>query len=151
VSTFLGNPSGQSAASDLKKKLLPLLEQHVLNWRDKVLVVYASVVGYEDGIGFVQAQMGDDAIVICLDTLSNSDKAFDQQNAIFSTFEERERALEIAKRIGTVLEPKWPLGWENSEALVVFPENIPNNSLPILYKEGRKYQERPWTPLFPRS
>jgi uncharacterized protein (DUF433 family) len=30
-------------------------------------------------------------------------------------------------------------------------KNVPNNTLPILFKEGRIYNERPWTPLFPRS
>lgn len=38
-----------------------------------------------------------------------------------------------------------PLGYENSQALLVFPYNPPNNTLPIIWSSIRD-----WIPLFPR-
>ncbi|MDQ3706642.1 MAG: ATP-binding protein [Chloroflexota bacterium] len=149
VDDFIG--SGQSATSDIKRNIIPLLEQHVLDWKKRVLLVYAAVAGYEEGIEHLNDQLSTDLIIVCRDILTVADKAFSHENDIFSTFEDRERAREIAHRIGSVLEPKMPLGWENSQALIVFPDAVPNNTLPILYKEGRNYKETPWVPLFPRS
>lgn len=62
----------------------------------------------------------------------------------------RERAMRLADEIGSQLEKRHPLGYEDSQALVVFPDTVPNNTLPILYKQGRKYQGRDWIPLFRR-
>ena len=60
------------------------------------------------------------------------------------------RARELAYRYGSMLERKQPLGWKDSQALVVFYNTVPNNSLPILYKTGLVNHEVPWYPLFPR-
>lgn len=44
-----------------------------------------------------------------------------------------------------------PLGFENSQALVVFPYNPPNNTIPILWASRFSVAEnRYWKPLFPR-
>lgn len=60
------------------------------------------------------------------------------------------KARKIAETIGASLEKRHPLGWEDSEALVVFPDNTPNNTLPILWKAGAKVDGKEWHPLFPR-
>ena len=33
---------------------------------------------------------------------------------------------------------------------VVFYDNVPNNTLPIFYKDGANYKGKPWKALFPR-
>ncbi len=45
-----------------------------------------------------------------------------------------------------------PLGFKNSQALVVFPYNPPNNTLPVIWS-GRliKKFDRKWIPLYPRN
>ena len=76
---------------------------------------------------------------------------YSPENNIFETPEERLKAFDIAHRIGSVLYRNNPLGWEDSQALVVFPENVPNNTLPLFYAEGVEYNGHPWRALFPRA
>ena len=40
----------------------------------------------------------------------------------------------------------FPLGYENSQALIIFPYNPPNNTLPIIWSS-----KAGWKPLYPRS
>lgn len=47
---------------------------------------------------------------------------------------------------------KHPLGFKNSQALVVFPYNPPNNTLPIIWSSSFiKKLDRKWIPLYPRN
>ncbi len=47
---------------------------------------------------------------------------------------------------GVVSEKKNPLGYKNSQSLVVFEHTTPNNTLPIIWSDANG-----WRPLFPRS
>ncbi len=45
-----------------------------------------------------------------------------------------------------------PLGYKNSQALVVFEYGVPNNTLPIIWETKYiKCEKRPWVPLFSRN
>jgi hypothetical protein len=79
------------------------------------------------------------------DVLCDSDKAFSSSSKAFGSESERLRAKELAQEKGEELEKKWPLGFGDCQALVVFFENCPNNTLPILGKNGKE-----WRALFPR-
>ena len=147
VDDFIG--SGQSATEQLAK-LTSRLHQ-IPRWGDRVLFIYATVVGFEKGMKCIEEHIGQEIIVLSYKVLTEADRAFSPENSIFDTAEERNRAREIAHRIGSVLEKDNPLGWENSQALVVFPDNIPNNTLPIFYKQGVEYNGQLWRPLFPRA
>lgn len=78
--------------------------------------------------------------------LNNSDKCFDESSLIFAKAIDREKAKNTCLTFGSKLEPKHPLGYENCQSIVVFPNTCPNNSLPILWKETKD-----WTPLFKRG
>jgi hypothetical protein len=80
-----------------------------------------------------------------IDELSDRDKAFSSESTIWDSDDERNEARKIAISKGESLEPKQPLGYGGSEALIVFPSNCPNNSLPILWKRTER-----WRPLFQR-
>jgi hypothetical protein len=58
-------------------------------------------------------------------------------------------AKEIVLIYGKKIVKNAPLGRKDGQLLVVFPDNCPNNSLPILWKTGTS--SFPWTPLFGRS
>lgn len=149
VNDFVG--TGHSAVSDLKRNVIEPLEKNIPAWREKVLVVYAVVVGFEDGITYIREHVDYDIPVICARTLTSADKAFSEENDIFATADERIKARELANKVGLAIEKRAALGYEGSEALIVFPDNVPNNSLPILYKEGAQYDGKTWKSLFPRS
>ena len=149
IDDFVG--TGRSAVQGLKERILPLLEEKIPNWREWILLIYAVVVAYEEGLDYIQSNFGNDISVVCFQRQTEADKAFSPQSSIFESAEDRFRAQDIAKRIGDSLERRHPLGYEDSQALIVFPNNVPNNTLPIFCKADSTYQGRPWTPLFPRS
>lgn len=81
---------------------------------------------------------------IC-DPLTEASKCFSDQSLIFTDQPTRGKARELAYRHGVNLEKKWPLGWKDCQATVVFDSSCPNNCLPILWKQSKN-----WTPLFRR-
>jgi hypothetical protein len=83
------------------------------------------------------------------DLLTESDRCFSERSAIFTSEADRVKAKEIALTYGKKLVKNAPLGYKDGQLLVVFPDNCPNNSLPILWKTGTPIS--PWTPLFGRS
>lgn len=117
----------------------------------KLHIVYATVAGFESGLRSIENAFPGVLSVSSVRTYSAADKAFSEDNNIFETAADRIRARDIAQRFGAQLEKNQPLGFEDSQALVVFPDNVPNNTLPILYKEGQLQNGHLWRPLFPRS
>jgi hypothetical protein len=146
VDDFVG--TGRSAVDGLERNIIAPLSSVRPAWHDDLLLVYAAITGFEEGLETIRVAFGSDVHVLCARPLSESDRAFHPDNGLFD-FSERERAKELAHRYGSLLEKKQPLGYENSQALVVFYDTVPNNSLPILYKSG-SVGEHIWTPLFPR-
>jgi hypothetical protein len=151
VDDFVG--TGQSALHDLQQNVIPRLETLGPDWFNRVLLIYAAIVGFESGLQHIEDEFSSLVSVVCTHRLTDADKAFHEENNLFSSVDERLRARKIASDIGLKLEKKHPLGWEDSQALVVFPETVPNNTLPILYKDkgGSVYEGKPWKALFRRS
>jgi hypothetical protein len=91
-------------------------------------------------------------------TLVSSEKypAFSYKNSIFGyrgkMLPIREFAYEYGKNLFDLTdrvtgdEKNFPLGFENSQALIIFPYNPPNNTLPIIWSNKNN-----WNPLYPRS
>lgn len=69
---------------------------------------------------------------------------------MWQSTDERLSAEEIARSMGDRLEARAPLGFGNTQGLVVFEGNCPNTTLPILHKRRRVLKET-FYPLFPRS
>jgi hypothetical protein len=80
------------------------------------------------------------------------DKAFSNNSEIFPDSRMRELVKELSKRYGDKLYHKGPLGYDESQALIVFPHNTPNNTLPIIWASHRNEKTIgvPWNPLFER-
>jgi hypothetical protein len=148
IDDFIG--SGHTAAAQINN-LMPRLRTYVPNWPDRMLFIYATIVGFEQGIQFIEEHVQSGIVVLSLKILTEADKAFSPNNTIFETNEERQRTYTIAHNIGRVLQKEHPLGWNDSQALIAFPDNVPNNTLPIFHRDGVDYNGRPWKALFPRS
>ena len=104
------------------------------------LVLFA----FESAVESVRAQSPFD--VVCVELLDERDRVFSRECTIFSTEEERIRAEEICRQHGEVLWPECPLGYDDSQALIAFDYQTPNNSLPILWSNAKN-----WIPIFERK
>ena len=145
IDDFIG--TGQSAREGLRA-LIKSLDDAKKGWRDDTFLVFAAIAGFEDGIRDIEAEFSSDLTVVCPRPLSNSDRAFHEDSPLFESAEDRLRAREMALRYGSLLDRRQPLGYEESQALVVFHDWVPNNSLPILWKAGQ-VNDKAWIPLFP--
>ncbi|MYC62708.1 MAG: ATP-binding protein [Caldilineaceae bacterium SB0661_bin_34] len=89
---------------------------------------------------------GIDIHVHCCDIIDGEGRVFSAESKVFVDSSEREDAKRVAELFGVRLEKQWPLGYGNLEGIVVFEDNCPNNSLPILWS-----QSNGWVAPFPRS
>ena len=113
-------------------------------------VVFATIVAHRSGWEKVQAlaaelQFGLEAY--CCEVLDETTRLFGPQSKAFPDPDERQRAREIVRTKGSLLEPKAPLGFGNLERAVVFERGCPNNSVPVLWSESASPR---WMPLFKR-
>ncbi|MGE0264538.1 MAG: hypothetical protein AB7V06_17815, partial [Candidatus Obscuribacterales bacterium] len=108
-----------------------------------------TVCGLDDGISAVSRCLGDirfEARVLCCDQVS---KCFSDTSNVFETSKDRASAKRVVEDIGLKLRPDKPLGYQDSQMLVVFHDNCPNNTLPILWAKPENHLFE-WNPLFLR-
>lgn len=88
--------------------------------------------------------------ILAGDVLGPESKTFDSKSEIFPHAAIRSQAEEIVvQRIGRRLYPDAPQGWGNMQSLVVFEHNTPNNTLPVIWKDGYVGKQL-WKAIFPR-
>ena len=92
------------------------------------------LLGFRQGIQYVQTQTP--FKVICLELLDERDRAFSPESTTFGSSEKRRRVEGICRQYGEILCPKFPLGYDDSQALLAFEYQTPNNSLPILWSSA---------------
>ena len=84
-------------------------------------------------------------------TLRVRDKAFSDCSLVFPEPEQRALAKTlILDTIGTDLSSRWPGGFGDLQALVVTADNVPNNTLPAIWKSGSVHGFQ-WRALFSRA
>jgi len=129
------------------------------DWLNNVDVYLGVMVAFRTGIEKVEkALKGKVTKVIAAQIFEESDRAFSPNNPIWSTSEEANAAAEWAKRIGHEVlmgkEQYTPdqdaLGWEGCQALVAFYYNVPNNTLPLFWSDGKCNGNEAWKPLIER-
>lgn len=149
VDDFVG--TGRSAARDLQTRLLAPLNKSYRCWRDHLLLIYAVVVGFEQGIDHIRDQLSPDVRVLCHRVLGEEARAFHAESDLFDSDEERLAAQRVAEEVGRELEGEQRrLGYGGLQALVVLRDNTPNDTLPILWSHGQ-VSNKAWRPLFPRQ
>jgi hypothetical protein len=140
---FIG--SGQS----LQKQLKMLASNHGHTLRNQNLnFFYIAVAGFQHGQKAVEEVISDLHLPLKLhvcDSLDESDRCFNKSSRYFPDEHERIQARQIAHDFGFQLVRENSLGWGNCQSAVIFPDNCPNNNLPILWAEVNS-----WQPLFRR-
>ena len=86
-----------------------------------------------------------DAEVYFCDELGDEHKVFSEASMVFPDANDRGRAREIAESKGVHLVRQMPLGFQDTQATIVFYQSCPNNTLPILWSTSNG-----WPALFPR-
>ncbi len=136
--------TGNTLVDGLKKKLELLRRVNAKGTR----IILITMVGFAEArdrvVEFID-QSDLDAHVYFCDELGPEQRAFSESSAIFSDPAERENARQVTEANGVRLEKRHPLGYEDSQATVVFYQSCPNNTLPILWSRNNG-----WFPLFPR-
>jgi hypothetical protein len=138
-----------SQAVELSAKYLPVISQAARNSGISVESWYLTILGTSSGLDRVRAST-DFAYVESVSELDNSYRSFEPGAQIFSsppTGITGPEAESIATHYGARLAPAHPLGYKNSQLLVGFHHNVPDNSLPIFWFDE---PDPLWTPIFPR-
>lgn len=109
-------------------------------------VYYFALFGLESGLSSVRSSTVFDVVdaVFVLDT---SFSCFDEGSRYFLPDEEeaRRKARETMSRYGERLLPGHGLGYKDSQLLLGFFYNVPDNTLPVIWCENDS-----WTPIFRR-
>ena len=145
IDDFIG--TGRSA-SDYFKMLVEEQEYGDALRNCGLRLFYIALCGFEAGKSTVEdtlEELGVDVEVRICDSLDETDRCFSDTSGIFLNANDREIARQIAYKKGRLLERHAPLGYGECEAIVVFEDSCPNDTLPILWAETKD-----WTPLFKR-
>jgi hypothetical protein len=128
---------------------LTFAKQHLQNITiDKY---YVSLLAFKEGYEKVK-QSKYFKNVIVHEMLSDEYRAFSPNSQLFPDIETRKRIKILCEKYGRLLFPKHPLGYDNSQALIVFFHNTPNNTLPIIWASDRNEAEpgHIWYPVWER-
>lgn len=113
---------------------------------------YFSLIGLQEGITHIKANAEFRAI-FAGEILSDEEMAFSDNSFVF-TKKEQDIIKPICEKYGSLLFKKHPLGYDNTQALIVFPHNTPNNTLPIIWASNDNEAstgEILWRPLWNRK
>ena len=119
--------------------------------KQKIKIFISAICGLHIGIKKLEDAIEEvpfEAEVIVNDLLTEIDQCFSSTSEIFISSDERNRAKQIVLEHGKLLTKRYPLGYENSQLLVAFHDNCPNNTLPIL--RCKSTGKKQWIPLFKR-
>lgn len=139
--------SGTTAKENIKKYFTPAFCETLR--QKEIIVVFGFITGFSESKEIIENELEQlhlNFSVELVDILNENDKCFSQGSKIFMNESEMERAKSICLQKGEILERKHPLGYSNSELLIAFPANCPNNTLPIFWKRTKD-----WIPLFERK
>jgi hypothetical protein len=117
-------------------------------WDREIDIYLVAVCGFEKGVEKVKraAQRLDVPVTVLVgEVFSDADRCFSTDSRFFDTTQASETAQALCTKFGAELEPRRALGYGDSQAVICFEHSCPNNSLPILWKDGPG-----WMPLFPR-
>lgn len=151
---FLDDLCGSGTqATRYSERVLPTLRKVAERDGFSLRIEYLVLVAQRKALADVAKNTGFDRVgtVLELDEthrcLSSASRHFHDADQAEQEDVKLETALQVAREYGLKLWPDHPLGWRDSQLLLGFSHNIPDNTLPILWWD----QPPPaWTPIFPR-
>jgi hypothetical protein len=148
VDDFVG--TGDTAKEGLLRVINRLRKnEDLMKWAKQGTILFAPLWAFADGVESIRCDVGDLIPIQASRHLDDVDKAFSPASGLWENTNERRYAEEVFRHIGQQLVRDHPLGWGNCQAMVVFENTVPNNTLPPLWCAGA-VNERPWIPLFQR-
>ncbi len=109
-----------------------------------IKIYYLALVAMNMGISRIREHT--DFSMICPVVLTDDCRVFSDCSVVFPDEKKRSTAKEICERYGECLEGKTcACGYGNSQILVGFHHNIPDNTLPVVWSDNKN-----WFPLFRR-
>ena len=111
-------------------------------------IILSAVVGFAHARAHIEEYIANhklDAKVHFCDTLGSEHQVFSDDSTIFPDPRERARAKQIVEGISARTASNNPMGYDDTQAAIVFYGSCPNNTLPILWSSGDD-----WIPLFLR-
>jgi hypothetical protein len=121
----------------IKERMIPVI----------VVVLLATATGEAVLRDAMEKEMGSNIDLRVCEHVETTLQAFGDEGA-WASLAESERANSLVRTLGTRVYRNHPLGYGDLGLLLVFPQTVPNNSLPILHSQA-KGSDR-WEPLFPR-
>lgn len=98
-------------------------------------------------IGFNKVKANTNFKIICPQIFGEEYRVFSSFSLVFPQEEKRGSAKKVCEFYGNNLEgKKYALGYKDSETLLGFHHNIPNNTLPVIWSD-----KKGWASLFPRE
>lgn len=142
VDDFIGSGGSVVEALSLdKKRVRPEVLSDASSGR---LYVIAAIV-MDNGYSKISQDIS--GVVI----LGNSHcKGFDPHKKVFGSYFKTKAVRELCYKYGEQLYKGCPLGYENTQSLVLMQHSSPNNTIPVLWSDNQ-YQGRNWNPLVPRN
>lgn len=113
-------------------------------------ISFISLFATTNGLAKLNGKALFDGRAMCLFELDKTYKAYDLSSRYFSNsppWFDMGTLCKMTEGYGKKLCPAHPLGYENSQLLLGFTHNTPDNAPPIFWDEGRK---TPWAPIFVR-
>lgn len=77
-------------------------------------------------------------------------RAFEKGLSPFGGYIRMKRMRDFCYKYGVCLSRHFPLGYKNTQSLVIIEHTSPNDSIPILWS-NKLYKGKPWIPLAPRN
>ncbi|MBX9939063.1 MAG: hypothetical protein K2Y32_07400 [Candidatus Obscuribacterales bacterium] len=137
VETLVANLKEQELDAELKRR--------------SISIYLCSVVALRDGLEVAQRACAKFACQAEVLSLYEFRKCFDAGIGIFQGDNDRLKAMSIANEFGLKLRQEDPLGFNDSQMVVVFHDNSPDNTLPVLNAlPNQRSKTKSWIPLFPR-
>lgn len=113
-----------------------------------VVVLLATIEGEQYLRDAMVAEMGPNIDLRVCEHIDQRMLPFGAGSKFWASDVEADRARSLVRKLGAYVYKSRPLGYGDTGLLLVFPQTVPNNSLPILHSSGKAPQT--WKPLFPR-